>query len=66
MRDPNSHPLILYEDEPIGIPHVPSMIWAAEQEHNRELLDRGICPRHQERMVDWGDHEDCPYCEAGE
>ena len=42
------------------------MLWAAEQEHNQELLARVICPRHQERMVDWGDHEDCVYCEAGE
>lgn len=71
MSEPNPDQLILAEaDETIGIPHVPAMVWQAEQERSRQMVLEGKCPLHHDLIekneLSYTEDGECPYCERGE
>ena len=54
------------DDDDIGIPNVPAIVWQYEQEQARKLLDAGLCSKHKIPMQIVGNWEVCPICDEEE
>ena len=52
------------EQDEIGIPDVPAIVWCEEQHIARERLDAGRCPKHNIPLIETDTQEYCQACDA--